>query len=210
MAKFNEIIPGVETNIEQFNQVIRSNNALDDVANEAKNIANGAVATVNQNVIDNNAFKNAVNIQQTAFEQTVSNNQVTFETKITAQQTATNSKSESAIAIANDAKTKASQANTTSELAVLTANEATDEAQTATSFANTANSNSQIARQIATSVENRANAGEFNGRDGMNGVALGGSGIFAFNVVDDNLVLTYSGETPDMYIDTNGELIWRF
>lgn len=68
-----------------------------------------------------------------------------------------------------------------------------------------AKTNSIIALEKATEVEERANSGEFNA------ALVEADGMFGFQVVNGELIMSYSGsEAPNISLNENGELVYNF
>ena len=86
------------------------------------------------------------------------------------------------------------------------AQEALSETITATNNANTATA---YAKSVGDDLVARLNRGEFKGEKGDDGVVHTVSGQYAFQIVNDHLIMFYTeGDEPlDMEIDSNGHLI---
>lgn len=88
--------------------------------------------------------------------------------------------------------------------------------QSAISEANTATSNANEAATYATNVGNdlseRLRRGEFKGEKGDNGVISTVSGKFAFQIVNDHLIVFYDDQDdpPNFSINDEGHLIYTF
>lgn len=70
-----------------------------------------------------------------------------------------------------------------------------------------ANEAAEYAENVAEDLEARRDSGEFNGPPGANGVITTISGQFAFQIVNDHLILYYTDEAPDFEINNSGHLV---
>lgn len=109
---------------------------------------------------------------------------------------------------ASDAEKKSSEAKNFSQQAFENAQTAKSVSEQASARSISAQISAENATSRVTSLEQRANSGEFNGRDGVLTMA---DGMYGFEVRDGDLYLYYTGqETPPLSINDNGELIINF
>jgi hypothetical protein len=106
-----------------------------------------------------------------------------------------------------EAMEKATSADTKASDAISVSNEALTNSNTAKELSVSADSKSTTAIATVRSLEERANNGEFNGRDGRDGSVASAEGMFGFEILDGHLILSYYGDTePDISI-VDGYLI---
>ncbi len=126
----------------------------------------------------------------------------TIDTAIDANQKAVTAETNSRAAV-----TDAALAKINSETALTQSAEAVTTSATAESVSAQARDNAVIAFNKASDVEMRANRGDFNG---ANGVVVEAAGHYAFQVLDGDLILTYTGDTaPKFALNEDGELIYN-
>ena len=113
---------------------------------------------------------------------------------------------------ANDKAAKAEktsvEATNNSQLALENSQTAKSLSEQASEVSNTARLSAENATSRVSSLEQRANNGEFNGRDAVLTMA---DGMYGFELKDGDLYLYYTGqEIPPLSINDNGELIISF
>lgn len=133
----------------------------------------------------------------------------TIDTAIDARERAEDAvtKSDKAEIRSLEAMDKATSADTKANNALSVSNEALTNSNTAKELSVSADSKSATAIATVRSLEERANNGEFNGKDGRDGSIASAEGMFGFEILDGHLILSYYGDVePDISI-VNGDLI---
>ncbi len=116
--------------------------------------------------------------------------------------------SQTALQQAKNAVTDSSAAKAQSEHAVTEASTAVQRSERAYLDMTAVSTCAVSALNKAESILLRASNGEFNGRDA---VLTETAGMYGFQIINGDLILTYSGNTaPDLSIDAAGNLIYNY
>lgn len=116
-------------------------------------------------------------------------------------------KASEAVIRSSEAKSIAEGANAKSGDALAKSAVALENSEKAEMLSATAESKASIAVATVRELEERANSGAFDGKDGRDGSVASAEGMFGFEILNGHLMLSYYGDTePDVAI-VNGELI---